>query len=76
MTHGWEFFPAASYVMRSTTNRLKDYSLGQLIFGRDIILLCGGGRGGFATRDPYWWRNGREGIAALMKETGHRQRVV
>ena len=30
---------AAEFTMISTTNRLKGYSLGQLVFGRDVILL-------------------------------------
>ena len=30
---------AAEFVIRSTNNRQKYYSPGQLIFGRDIILL-------------------------------------
>ena len=29
----------AEFLIRSTTNRLKGYSLDQLIFGRDMILL-------------------------------------
>ena len=31
-------FAAAEFAMRSTTNGLKGYSTGQLVFGRDIIL--------------------------------------
>ena len=30
---------AVAFAIRSTTNRKKGYSMGQLIFGRDMILL-------------------------------------
>ena len=33
------FFSESEFGMFSTTNRLKGYSLGQLSFGRDMILL-------------------------------------
>ena len=33
--------PATEFVILSTTNRLKGYTPGKLIFGRDIILLIG-----------------------------------
>ena len=29
---------AAAFIIISTTNRFKGYSMGQLVFGRDIIL--------------------------------------
>ena len=31
-------FSAAAFTVRSTTNRLKGHSLGQLVFGRDMII--------------------------------------
>ena len=35
----WGILAAAEFATFSTTNRLKSYSPGQLVFGRDIILL-------------------------------------
>ena len=39
MTCGQEFWLAVAFAIRSTTNRQKTYSPGQMMFGHDMILL-------------------------------------